>query len=56
VLGAWNHAIGWGWIGPVALGAVAEGIGVDRALALSGALLALTGIGVAWRSAVLRRV
>jgi len=55
VLGAWNHAIGWGWIGPVALGALAEGIGVDQALALSGTLLALTGIGVALQSAALRR-
>lgn len=55
VLGAWNHAIGWGWIGPVVLGALAEGIGVANALALSGALLAATGALVTIQSRALRR-
>ena len=55
VLGAWNLAIGWGWIGPVALGALSEWIGVGSALALSGALLALTGGLVALQSRVLRQ-
>ncbi|MEE9279258.1 MAG: MFS transporter [Myxococcota bacterium] len=54
VLGAWNHAIGWGWIGPVVLGALAEGIGVGNALALSGALLGVTGGLVALQSRQLR--
>ncbi len=54
VLGAWNHAIGWGWIGPVVLGGLAEGIGVGNALALSGALLLLTGGLVALQSRQLR--
>ena len=55
VLGAWNLAIGWGWIGPVALGALSEWIGVGSALALSGALLALTGGLVALQSRILRQ-
>ncbi len=55
VLGAWNLAIGWGWIGPVVLGALAEWIGVENALALSGALLALTGALVASQSRLLRQ-
>ncbi len=55
VLGAWNFAIGWGWIGPVVLGALAEWIGVGNALAISGALLALTGALVALQSRVLRQ-
>ena len=55
VLGAWNLAIGWGWIGPVVLGALAEWIGVENALALSGALLALTGALVATQSRLLRQ-
>ena len=54
VLGAWNHAIGWGWIGPVALGALAEGVGVQGALLLAGGLLALAGIA-SFASAALRR-
>ena len=43
VLGAWNVAIGWGWLGPVLLGALSESIGVAAALTLSGALLVATG-------------
>jgi len=39
-LGAWNVAIGWGWIGPIALGAIADATSVSTALTLSGALLA----------------
>ncbi len=55
VLGAWNLAIGWGWIGPVVLGALAEWIGVGTALAFSGALLAVTGVLVALQSRMLRQ-
>ena len=36
-LGGWNFAIGWGWIGPIALGAIADATGVPTALTLSGA-------------------
>lgn len=39
-LGGWNFAIGWGWIGPVVLGALADATDVTTALTLSGALLA----------------
>jgi MFS family permease len=38
-LGGWNFAIGWGWIGPVALGALADATDVTTALTLSGTLL-----------------
>ena len=35
-LGGWNFAIGWGWIGPLTLGAIADATGVPTALTLSG--------------------
>jgi len=38
-LGGWNFAIGWGWIGPITLGAIADGTSVTTALTISGALL-----------------
>jgi MFS family permease len=38
-LGGWNFAIGWGWIGPITLGAVADAAGVPTALTLSGSML-----------------
>lgn len=56
VLGAWNLAVGWGWIGPVVLGALSEWIGVGSALALSGVSLALIGALFAFKSRVLRQV
>lgn len=43
-LGHWNFAIGWGWIGPVALGAIAEATSVGRALTFSGAVLAASAV------------
>ena len=39
-LGGWNFAIGWGWVGPIALGAIADAAGVPAALTISGSLLA----------------
>ena len=36
-MGGWNFAIGWGWIGPIILGTIAEATGVPIALTLSGA-------------------
>ncbi|MQC18583.1 MAG: MFS transporter [Chloroflexi bacterium] len=42
VLGAWNVAIGFGWIGPLILGAVADLVSVTAAFALAGAILLLT--------------
>lgn len=55
VLGAWTHAIGWGFLGPLVLGLLAERVGVANALALSGVLLVLTGAVTALRSRALRR-
>ena len=53
-LGGWNFAIGWGWIGPLALGAVAEAAGVPAALTLSGALLVVFALVSLASSATLR--
>ena len=55
VLGAWNMAIGWGWIGPIVLGALAERFGVGSALLLSGGLLAAIGLAVSVASPKLRQ-
>jgi MFS family permease len=41
VLGAWNVAIGFGWIGPLLLGAVADIVSVTAAFALGGGILLL---------------
>ena len=35
-LGGWNFAIGWGWLGPLSLGALADATSVPAALTLSG--------------------
>lgn len=43
-LGGWNFAIGWGWIGPIALGAIAEATNVPTALTLSGAVLLVSAM------------
>ncbi len=53
-LGGWNFAIGWGWIGPLALGALAEEAGVPAALTLSGALLVVFTLACLAFSATLR--
>ena len=42
VLGAWNVAIGLGWIGPLILGAVADLVSITAAFALAGAILLVT--------------
>jgi hypothetical protein len=44
VLGAWNMAIGMGWLGPVAIGAAADVIGVSNALSISGLMLFVVGV------------
>ncbi len=51
-IGAWNFAIGFGWVGPIVLGGAASIIGVQGALIVSGTLLAVTGV-VASRMRVL---
>jgi MFS family permease len=43
-LGGWNFAIGWGWIGPITLGAIADATSVSAALTLSGSLLLATAL------------
>ena len=54
VLGGWNFAIGWGWLGPLALGAVAEAASVPAALTLSGTLLVIFALASLASSATLR--
>jgi len=44
VIGAWSVAIGLGWFGPMALGALAAGVGVQPAVAAFGVALAITGV------------
>ncbi len=44
VLGGWHFAIGWGWIGPLTLGAVAEATSVPLALTLNGTLLVVVAV------------
>ena len=53
-LGGWHFAIGWGWVGPLALGALAEATSVAAALMLSGALLVLFSLACLAGSATLR--
>jgi MFS family permease len=53
-IGAWNLAIGLGWLGPIVLGAAAEQFGLQRALAVAGVLLVMTGF-LSLRSSGLRR-
>jgi MFS family permease len=45
-IGAWNFAIGFGWVGPVVLGAFASVVGLQVALTLFGAVLATVGVAV----------
>ena len=54
-LGGWHFAIGWGWVGPLALGALAEATSVGLALMLSGALLAVFSVACLAFSATLRQ-
>jgi MFS family permease len=44
VMGAWSVAIGLGWMGPIALGALSAGIGVQPAIAVFGVALLVTGL------------
>jgi hypothetical protein len=38
-LGAWNMAIGFGWIGPLILGAVGDAFSIPTAYSIAGAIL-----------------
>lgn len=42
VLGAWNVAIGFGWLGPLLLGAIADIVSVTAAFAVAGTILLAT--------------
>ena len=46
-IGGWVFAIGFGWVGYLTLGAVAEAVGVQWALAATGVLVVLTGLTAA---------
>ena len=54
VLGAWNVAIGFGWVGPIGLGVLADAAGVTVALTLAGAVVCVTAL-CAGLSRTLRR-
>jgi MFS family permease len=43
VMGAWNVAVGFGWIGPLLLGALADSFGLEIALGVAGATLLCVG-------------
>ncbi len=45
-VGGWNFAIGWGWIGPITLGAVAEATNVSTALTVGGTVLLVSAVAV----------
>ena len=46
-IGGWVFAIGFGWVGYLALGGAAETFGVQWALAATGAMVVLTGLAAA---------
>jgi hypothetical protein len=43
-LGGWIFAIGFGWLGPISLGALAEVTSVGRAVATGGSLLLMVAL------------
>ncbi|MEE2709804.1 MAG: MFS transporter [Gemmatimonadota bacterium] len=53
-IGGWMFVVGFGWMGQLALGAVAEFIGVQWALATAGGLVILTGLAAYALSPMLR--
>lgn len=55
-IGGWVFATGFGWIGQLALGAMAQVLGVEWALMIAGALVALTGFISYGSSAKLREI
>ena len=56
VIGGWVFAIGFGWVGPLILGAVGEALGVQFAFAGAGAIVVLTGIAAYFAPAGIRKV
>ena len=55
VLGGWMWAIGFGWIGPIALGGIAQMAGVPWALATGGSAVVVLALAVAVAVPALRR-
>ena len=55
-IGGWVFAIGFGWVGPLILGAAGEAFGAQWALAGSGVVLILTAILIFLSPAGLRKV
>jgi predicted MFS family arabinose efflux permease len=53
-LGGWNFAIGWGWLGPLGLGALADATSVPTALTVSGMLLVVFAFAALGASSTLR--
>jgi len=53
-LGAWNVAIGFGWLGPLLLGAIADAVSVTAAFALAGVVLMATALIVSVTARELR--
>lgn len=53
-LGAWNVAIGFGWIGPLILGAVGDAVSIPAAFTLAGAILLGTAVAMALAAPRLR--
>ncbi len=54
-IGGWIWVIGFGWVGPIALGAAGEALGVQWAIAGSGGIVVISAIGTAFFVARLRR-
>ncbi len=54
-IGGWIWAIGFGWVGPIALGAAGEAVGVQWTIAGSGGIVVISAVGTALFVARLRR-
>lgn len=54
VIGAWMTAIGFGWLGPVTLGATAEALGTQWAVACGGAVVLALAVAAACSSGLRR--
>ena len=54
VIGAWMMAIGFGWIGPIILGSVAQSLGVQTGIALGGAIAIVLWLAAASSASVRR--
>lgn len=54
VIGVWMMAIGFGWLGPIMLGAVAQSVGVQPGIAIGGAVAIILGLAAASSSSLRR--